>query len=249
MRKWTSRTYASAGWACLLWIGWGFVGIQYYWPVRYWGLERASHRADPLISALERFTKEQGRPPAKLSELLPRYIREIPTTGLPAYPTFKYERLPGRQSLAFWDLGSRNGLPMRGLWVYPDGKPEHAIMALTLSERGEVLDARMDRMPEQVLDVAFDQAKWKSGVERMRMVRLFAKTHSLKGRTLGELKKILGEPAGTRCLVDASWEIRIDCPMGILNWDTFYYWPTQRYPKQSHGGGVVRVGKWAYVHE
>lgn len=249
VRRWTRRGYLAATLACVLWMGWGFVGLRVYWMARYWGFERASHRADLLIEAIEHYQQEHGKPPEKLAELLPHYIKAIPATGLPAYPAFKYERLSGRQTLAFWDLGSRHGEPMSGLWVYPDGDADHAIMAATLDERSKVLDARVDRMPKRVAEVRFDKAKWGSGINRMEMVRSFAKSYPLKGRSLGELTSLLGTPTGKRSLVDSDWELRIECSNGPLNWDVFYFWPTQRYPEHSHGGYVVKVGKWAYVHE
>jgi hypothetical protein len=35
----------------------------------------------------------------------------------------------------------------------------------------------------------------------------------------------------------------------MLNWDVFFYWPTQDYPKTIYGGSTERIGQWAYVHE
>jgi hypothetical protein len=45
------------------------------------------------------------------------------------------------------------------------------------------------------------------------------------------------------------WELRVPCGGGMLNWDTYLYWPTGRYPERTHGGWVERLDTWAYVHE
>lgn len=54
---------------------------------------------------------------------------------------------------------------------------------------------------------------------------------------------------GFRALRDSPWELRIDCSRGMLNWDVFFYWPTQRYPNHIYGGVVEGIADWAYVHE
>jgi len=45
------------------------------------------------------------------------------------------------------------------------------------------------------------------------------------------------------------WELRVLCPAGMLNWDTYLYWPSGAYPERAHGGWVERIDSWAYVHE
>jgi hypothetical protein len=45
------------------------------------------------------------------------------------------------------------------------------------------------------------------------------------------------------------YELSIDCPSGLINWDRFVYWPEGNYPGAMYGGGVERIGAWAYVHE
>jgi hypothetical protein len=46
-----------------------------------------------------------------------------------------------------------------------------------------------------------------------------------------------------------SFELRIDCTSGVINFDRFIYWPAGTYPDRIQGNGVERIGKWAYVHE
>lgn len=45
------------------------------------------------------------------------------------------------------------------------------------------------------------------------------------------------------------WAIVVSVPSGGINFDTFMYFPRQNYPVRGYGGGIQRIGKWAYVHE
>jgi hypothetical protein len=46
-----------------------------------------------------------------------------------------------------------------------------------------------------------------------------------------------------------SYELRIDCPSGGINFDRFIYWPSETYPDRIQDNLVERIHKWAYVHE
>lgn len=46
-----------------------------------------------------------------------------------------------------------------------------------------------------------------------------------------------------------TWSLWIDCSIGILNFDTFFYWPTEEYPTFGYSGRIEPMGSWAYVHE
>ena len=112
--------------------------------------EALAERSRPLIAAILRFEKEHGKPPAKLDELVPGYLKEVPHTGMGAYPDYEYKvstREPGPDHLA------------------------------------------------------------------------------------------------------ATWELSVPCSIGILNWDVFYYLPTEKYPEHDYGGSVEPINNWAYVHE
>ncbi|MDQ5935721.1 MAG: hypothetical protein QG574_3036, partial [Cyanobacteriota bacterium erpe_2018_sw_21hr_WHONDRS-SW48-000092_B_bin.40] len=37
--------------------------------------------------------------------------------------------------------------------------------------------------------------------------------------------------------------------IGMLNWDVFYYLPTEKYPEHDYGGSIEPIKNWAYVHE
>ncbi len=45
------------------------------------------------------------------------------------------------------------------------------------------------------------------------------------------------------------WAIIVDTPSAFLNWDQIFYLPDQNYPEYGYGGGIERIGEWAYVHE
>ena len=81
--------------ALLVWpLSWGlfasFVGSNAGWLQRRVGLMDASVRAIPLIVAIENYRFDNGKPPAKLSDLMPQYLRAIPATGMAAHPNFYY---------------------------------------------------------------------------------------------------------------------------------------------------------------
>lgn len=46
-----------------------------------------------------------------------------------------------------------------------------------------------------------------------------------------------------------SYELRIDCTNGPINFDRFIYWPSETYPDRIQAKPVERIDKWAYVHE
>jgi hypothetical protein len=56
-------------------------------------------RAEPLISALNAYKSDYGHYPIRLSVLVPKYLKRIPSTGLAAYPEFEYSAADDRFSL------------------------------------------------------------------------------------------------------------------------------------------------------
>ena len=46
-----------------------------------------------------------------------------------------------------------------------------------------------------------------------------------------------------------SFELRIECTSGMINFDRFIYWPSETYPDRIQDKWVERIRKWAYVHE
>lgn len=137
---------ALRGVAGLVLVGAGLVaGLKVGWIARGALFARLANTAQPLVVAIERFRAETGRSPSDLAELVPRYIGEVPPTGMIGYGPFEYRE-----------------------------QSEHP------------------------------QA--------------------------------------------AGYELRVPCGSG-MNWDVFVYWSSGDYPKLMYGGGVERMGGWAYVHE
>ena len=48
---------------------------------------------------------------------------------------------------------------------------------------------------------------------------------------------------------DNPWVLTALVSQGMMNWDRFIYFPDQAYPARGFGGGLERLGTWAYVHE
>jgi len=237
----------------LLWLIWPTLNDMFClepWAVRKARFHHAGKRAAPLLAAIRQYASDYGNPPETLSVLVPRYILEIPATGLREYPQFEYHSFTNRQaSMVWYDLGSRNHKPATGLWVYPDGDPDHAILAFTLDQSNRVVDARVDRMPETTNLMHFDVEMWRAKTNRIEMVRALPERQEAKDATLPELQNLLGPPDGRRMLRDSPWELRVRCSWGLMNWDVFFYWPTTNYPKYIYGGETEIIGDWAYVHE
>jgi hypothetical protein len=220
------------------------------WSMRKLRFTIAAHRAERLITAIEAYQHDRGAPPDSLAALVPHYLAKIPETGLVGEPDFGYVRFTNAHySLIWYDLGSRNGQPMAGFWAYPEGDPEHAILALTVDQTGRVVEADLDRMPKTHQTNAFDAELWGSNVQRIEMVQSLSAALPIPGADTNTVVTLLGPAQGCRILRDSPWELNIPCPWGFINWDVFFYWPTQRYPDYIYGGGVERIGKWAYVHE
>jgi hypothetical protein len=67
-----------------------FVWPKVAWLTRRAAFEDMTHRAQPLIAAIEGFAADHGGPPPDLAALVPAYLDQLPTTGLRAYPEFGY---------------------------------------------------------------------------------------------------------------------------------------------------------------
>ena len=96
----------------------------------------------------------------------------------------------------------------------------------------------------------FDPDKWKQYPDtRIFMVHDLFNNGIYEGQSFSSVTGILGDPSGERLLLNADWELQIPCSNGFLNWDVFFYWPSEEYPDHVYGGWVERIKNWAYVHE
>jgi len=225
-------------------------GADEPWDQRKVRFEQAAQKAQPLITAIGSYFTETGRPPPRLSDVVPKYIEKIPATGLEICPDFDYRSFSSRPARLVWyDLGSRQGRPMKKPAKFPDGNQERAILALVLSIEGKVVSAGIDRLPKDLKGVEFNAAKWKMKDSRMLMSLKLSDTYRLDGMPRKVFQDLLGYPDGERALENVPWELRINCSTGFLNRDVFFYWPLQKYPPKIYSGDVEAVADWAYVHD
>jgi hypothetical protein len=58
--------------------------------IRHDAFYELAERSSSLVEAIERYDNRFGKPPEKLGELVPDFISVIPSTGMGAYPEYKY---------------------------------------------------------------------------------------------------------------------------------------------------------------
>lgn len=219
------------------------------WEQRRTLFQEAATRAEPLIAAIKAYTSASGNPPDSLADIVPRYLELQPATGLPACSDYEYRSLSHKPALLVWyDLGSRQGQPALGPGRYSDGDPDHAILVFTLDSQDKITSAMIDRLPEGREPLDFQPAPWKAGENRIEMALALAETYRLHGMPRTVFEPMLGPPDGSRAVQGSPWELRINCPTGLLNHDAFVYWPTGNYPAHLYGGKTESIGKWVYIH-
>ena len=219
------------------------------WGERKIRFQEAAVRAEPLILAITTYTSAIGHPPKALADISPEYLEKLPATGLEECSRFEYRSLTHKQgSIVWYDLGSRQGQPWSGQSRYDDGDPDHAILVFSLDSQGKITNALIDRMPKGREPVDFEPERWKAGGNRIEMALALSETYRLHGMPKNVFEPLLGAPDGSRVVESTPWELRINCPTGLLNHDAFVYWPTQKYPQHLYGGNTESIGGWVYVH-
>lgn len=58
--------------------------------VRMSAFHRLAERSTPLVAAIHAFEQKHGRPPESLQALVPEFIPSVPSTGMGAYPEYRY---------------------------------------------------------------------------------------------------------------------------------------------------------------
>ena len=219
------------------------------WVTRKLRFEEAVLRAEPLIQAIDTYTSAVGHPPKALAAIIPEYLDKLPATGLEECNRFEYRSLTHKQgSIVWYDLGSRQGQPHFGRHRYSVGDPEHAVLVFTLDTNDRITSALIERMPKGREPQDFETQAWKRGARRIEMALALADTYKLDGMPRDVFEQLLGVPDGSRVVHGTPWELRINCPTGLLNHDCLVYWPTGHYPQHLYGGITEAVGKWVYVH-
>jgi hypothetical protein len=65
-------------------------GIVLGGRARMSGMEALARRSQGLISAIRQYQRDHSAPPACLEDLVPHYLSEVPSTGMMAYPKYRY---------------------------------------------------------------------------------------------------------------------------------------------------------------
>ena len=219
------------------------------WEERRPLFQQAALRAEPVILAISAYASAAGHPPTALADIIPEYLEKLPATGLQKCDSFEYRSLTHKQgSIVWYDLGSRQGQPWSGQSRYSDGDPDHAILVFSLDSTQKITSALIDRMPKGREPEDFEPERWKAGGNRIEMALALSETYRLHGMPRDVFEPLLGPPDGSRAMHGAPWELRINCPTGLLNHDAFVYWPTGKYPQRLYGGNTESIGGWVYVH-
>jgi hypothetical protein len=218
------------------------------WAQQKIAFQQATVRAQPLLAAIRAYSEANGKPPQALADMIPRYLQEVPATGLDRCASFEYRLLPNSRAFVVWyDLGSREGRAISGPSRYSDGDPGHAILVFTLDAEEKISGAWIDRAPEDAEAEDFDSTRWKMRQRRMQMASSLAETYRLYGMPRAVFEELLGPADASREVFKAPWELRINCPTGLLNHNALVYWPTEVYPQRLYGGTTEKVGSWIYI--
>jgi hypothetical protein len=67
-----------------------FVSPQMGDEIRMKAFHRLAERSKPLVDAIRAYEEKHGRPPDSLDALVPELIPSVPTTGMGAYPKYRY---------------------------------------------------------------------------------------------------------------------------------------------------------------
>jgi len=219
------------------------------WEKRKNRFQEAALRAEPLVLAISEYTSAIGHSPTGFDDLIPVYLEKLPAAGLQECGNFEYRSLTHKLgSIVWYDLGSRQGRPWFGQSRYSDGDPDHAILVFALDAKGNITSALIDRMPKGGEPEEFQPTRWKEEENRIGMALALSDTYRLHGMPRDVFESLLGPPDGRRLVQGAAWELRINCPTGLLNHDAFIYWPTQKYPQNLYGGYTESIGGWVYIH-
>jgi hypothetical protein len=75
---------------CLLFVVTCVTGIILGQRVRIAGMRAFAQRSRPLIAAISQYDRDHSAPPQSLDDLVPDYLPRIPSTGMMAYPEYRY---------------------------------------------------------------------------------------------------------------------------------------------------------------
>ncbi len=68
-----------------------FLSLRAAEVIRITGFSSLANRSAYIVNAIKEFEKINGKPPNSLTDLVPKYLPEVPKTGMGAYPDYKYQ--------------------------------------------------------------------------------------------------------------------------------------------------------------
>lgn len=92
--QWTRRIAQAVAMFCLCYIVVGIPGVMAADGARRYAFSRLAERSGPLVAAIHTFEDDYRRPPSSLRELVPKYLKAVPGTGMGAHPHYRYEAGP-----------------------------------------------------------------------------------------------------------------------------------------------------------
>lgn len=98
--------------SCVIYLV-GSLSLRLGAAVRWAGFERQALRGTELVHAINRFESKYAHPPPTLEALVPEFLAVVPSTGMPAYPDWRYvlgedarERYSGNPWVLYMDCSS-----------------------------------------------------------------------------------------------------------------------------------------------
>jgi 4-amino-4-deoxy-L-arabinose transferase-like glycosyltransferase len=76
----------------LLFLITGIIAMSISGNIRHKALVQITQNSSELIKAIKNYELSQGNPPEKLEQLVPNFLISVPSTGIGAYPNYKYSR-------------------------------------------------------------------------------------------------------------------------------------------------------------
>lgn len=210
-------------------------------------LSDVPHRAADVVTAIKSFELDHRMPPRTLEDLVPRYMKRIPVTGIDGHERYEYTVYPygGIDPFVWYKIGERSENLLAAGQYEATGTLEQAILVIEHDDTGRVWRAIPVRHSYEGEDVDFDADEWlNSPTRRPAMTSSVVRRLQQRGTTLGDVTKILGEPDGVGVKWQTDWELAMTLPDS--NWMLHHvrYWPSERYPQGAH-----RVGtnlNWEY---
>jgi hypothetical protein len=67
-----------------------FGGVRLGNIARMSGMRSFAKRSEAVVTAIHQYERDHGEPPSHLDSLVPTYLNTVPTTGMAAYPEYRY---------------------------------------------------------------------------------------------------------------------------------------------------------------